>query len=396
MGTCAGVGMSHHRNPTVAGQEATEKALKQAGIHHPDFVLLFAAVGYNQQVVVDTVRQETGNAPLFGCSGAGIIAIDEADESNFSVGVMVIQSDELHFSHGVATGLKQDPDRVGREVGKEIEAQQQPDTLAMILLADGITFNFDRFITALETIFHPTQFLPIFGGAAGGNLAMQHTYQYCNDQVITDGVVWALLSGKGKVAWALNHGCIPIGCERKVTRCEANVIYEIDHQPVLEVLKEYLLAEEIDGNWQKVVNSLCLGFKAPGHLQNYDEYLIRFMLTKDEATGAITLPSEVTVGTSIWMTRRDYEKIAKGVTTIAQEIKDQIGNCIPKFVLQFDCTGRGKSAFRDQQKLQLLQTLQQSVGTEIPWLGFYTYGEIGPVSGHNCFHNYTAVLMTVY
>jgi hypothetical protein len=396
MKTWVGVGISHHRNPKVAGQEAAIKALKQAGIHAPDFVFLFASVGYDQQIVLDTVRQETNHAPLVGCSGAGVIAIDEADESNFSVGVMVFQSDELRFCHGVATGLKQDAALVGGAVGKAIQAQRQPDTLAMFLLADGITFNFDRFIAELNTYLDPAQFLPIFGGAAGGNLVLHHTYQYCDSQVVSNGVVWALLSGKGKLAWALNHGCIPIGCERKVTRCDGNTLYEIDNQPVLEVLKEYLLPEEINDNWQKVVNNLCLGFKAPGHLQSYDEYLIRFMITKDEGTGAITLPCEVTAGTSIWMTRRDYEKIAHGISTIAQEIKDQIGDQAPKFVLQFDCTGRGKSAFREQQKMQLLHQLQQSVGAAIPWLGFYTYGEIGPVSGHNCFHNYTAVLMAVY
>ncbi len=27
--------------------------------------------------------------------------------------------------------------------------------------------------------------------------------------------------------------------------------------------------------------------------------------------------------------------------------------------------------------------------------GFYTYGEIGPVGEHNCYHNYTAVILAL-
>ena len=66
------------------------------------------------------------------------------------------------------------------------------------------------------------------------------TYQYCDDEVISDGISYALLSGEARTAWAISHGCIPIGGERIVTRSKGNVIYEIDGKPATEVLKEYL------------------------------------------------------------------------------------------------------------------------------------------------------------
>ena len=51
--------------------------------------------------------------------------------------------------------------------------------------------------------------------------------------------------------------------------------------------------------------------------------------------------------------------------------------------------------FRDQEKLQILRRFRQAVGPDIPWAGFYTSGEIGPVSKHNCYHNYTAVVLAL-
>jgi small ligand-binding sensory domain FIST len=65
-------------------------------------------------------------------------------------------------------------------------------------------------------------------------------------------------------------------------------------------------------------------------------------------------------------------------------------------VFQLDCAGRGKVFLREGQKLQLLETLRARIGPDVPWLGFYTFGEIAPVGEHNCFHNYTVVLTTIY
>ena len=395
MGTNAGVGMSHHRNPKVAGREAAERALATAGIDRPDFVFMFASVGYEQRALLDAVRVATGGAPLAGGSGGGVIAGVEADESNFSVAVMTISSDELYFKNAIASGLKADSEAAGRTIAQNLACEVQPDTLGLIMLGDGLTLNFDRFAAGLKSELQLDRHLPLFGGTSADNMEFKQTYQYCDDQITSDGVACVLLSGSARLAWAVNHGCLPIGGERKVTRCSGNVIYEIDGMPVLDVLKEYLVGDEID-NWSKAVLSLCMAFKAPEQIKGYDDYLIRFMPTKDDKAGSITIPTEVEEGTSIWMSRRDHEKISAGVERIGEEIKSTLGNSAAKMVFQFDCIGRGKAVFRDQQKSQILEKLQQKIGPTVPWIGLYTYGEIGPIGGHDYFHNYTAVVLAVY
>ena len=81
---------------------------------------------------------------------------------------------------------------------------------------------------------------------------------------------------------------------------------------------------------------------------------------------------------------------------MAEEITTQLGDNPPRLVFQFDCAGRGKAFLREQQKLGLLETLQGRIGPDVPWLGFYTFGEIAPVGEHNYFHNYTVVLAVIY
>ena len=69
MATRAGVGISRHHNPSIAGREAAEQALENAGIVNPDFVFMFGSMGYDQRTLLRAVRESTGGAPLSGCSG---------------------------------------------------------------------------------------------------------------------------------------------------------------------------------------------------------------------------------------------------------------------------------------------------------------------------------------
>ncbi len=80
---------------------------------------------------------------------------------------------------------------------------------------------------------------------------------------------------------------------------------------------------------------------------------------------------------------------------MAAQIKEQLEGDQPKLVLQFECATRGKMMFREQEKLQILKHLRQSVGPDVPWAGFYTAGEIGPVEEHNLRHLYTSVVLAV-
>src|SRR5215213_9407914 len=120
MSTKAGVGMSRHHNPNVAGREAAEQALQKAGISKADFVFVFGSIGYDQHSLVQAVRETTGSAPLTGCSAEGTIDGDDADESGFSVVVTAISSDEIKWTNGFAAGLESDPRAVGKRVAKDL------------------------------------------------------------------------------------------------------------------------------------------------------------------------------------------------------------------------------------------------------------------------------------
>ena len=398
MVTKAGVGMSRHHNPSVAGREAAEQALQKAGVAKPDFVFMFGSIGYDQRSLVRAVREITGGAPLTGCSAEGTINGDDADESNFSVVVTAISSDELHWMNGLAAGLRADPRDAGKRVAQDLLPHLSAETIGLFVFPDGVSLSLEHFFAGLEGTLSSERFLPMWGGGAGNNYIFgEPTYQYCDDEVVSDGVSYALLSGRARASWALSHSLIPIGGERKVTRSQGNVIYEIDGKPATEVLNEYLpegaLADERD--WSRYAYSLALTSKAPSYMKD-EEYIVRGVPQLNLTDGSVTVQTEVTEGTSVWFSSRDKEKITAGLDRMAAQIKEQLGGAQPKLVFQFECSTRGKLMFREQEKLQLLKRLRQSVNPDVPWAGFYTEGrELGPVEKHNDPHLLTSVVLAL-
>jgi hypothetical protein len=398
MTTKAGVGMSRHHNPNVAGREAAEQALEKAGVEKPAFVFMFASIGYDQHSVLRAVREASGGAPLTGCSVEGTIDGDDADESNFSVVVTVISSEELRWHNGLATELSADSCALGKRVAKDLLPHLSADTIGLFVFPDGLTYDIDNFFAGLEGDLPGDRFLPIWGGGAGNNLNLgKPTYQYFDDEVVSDGISYALLSGEARPAWAIGHSLIPIGGERIVTRSEGNVIYEIDGKPAVEVLKEYLPEDTLlteDQDWLRYAISLALSFKAPSYMKD-EEYIVRGVPELSLTDGSFTVQTEVEEGTSIWFSSRDKEKITTGFDRMAARIKEQLDGAQPELVFQFECVTRGKLMFREQEKLQLLKRFRQSVGPDVPWVGFYTIGEIAPVEEHNGINRFASIILAL-
>src|SRR5215216_2411237 len=165
----AGVGMSQHHNPNVAGREAAEQALQKVGVSKPDFVFMFASIGYDQPSLVRAVREITGGAPLAGCSAEGTINGNDFDESNFSVVVTAISSEELQWTNGLATGLYAEPHAVGQRVAQDLLPHLSADTIGLFVFPDGQILSLHNFFAGLEGNLPSERFLPLWGGGAGNN-----------------------------------------------------------------------------------------------------------------------------------------------------------------------------------------------------------------------------------
>jgi hypothetical protein len=404
MATKAGVGESKELDPFHAGAQAAREALTRAGIDKCDFVLMFASADYDQKELLKGVRSVTGNAPLSGCSGEGIITQrGPTGEGSFTqsglvkgqhiAGVMVFSSDTINFFNCYSQGLKENSQKAGEEIGKAIKEIHGKKPLALLMFPDGLTVNMKALFRGIDSVVEkPTVFS---GGAAADNLTYTQTYQYHNDQVLVNSVSCVLLFGKADIQIGVSHGCLPIGLDKTVTKAERNKINEIDGKPAWDFFRQYL-DEDLQEFTPEIASSLSLGEKLPDTLATeYDKYIIWIPLGKDP-DGSLSISTEIAPGTKVRITRRDPEKISVGAKNLAQRLKAKCGNRQPVAVLHFDCAARGKMIFGEDAKEKGIDVMQDVFGKNIPWLGFYTYGEIAPIGGHNYPHTCTAVLFVIY
>lgn len=388
-----GVGTSHHKHAKTAVSDAVKMAKDNSGIEDVSFAFVFSTVGYVQEQLVASLKEELNDAPFCGCSGVGVIGPNFTNEDNFALSVMLFSGDKISFHTKCFEDLKDHDEEVGGQIANWTN-QFENNSKAIFLFPEGLTCNYDALIRGFEG--HSSKNLPLFGGFSGDNFLMRQTYQYCNGKVYSNSIVATVLTGDVNLAWGVTHGCSPIGEVRTITKVDKNIIYEIDNKPVLDVLKEYLTEQDID-NWRSTVANICLGFKANNEMKDsYDEFIIRFMPSKDDDMGSVTIPTEVEEGSEVWMTRRDQERIENGVEKIIEDISKKSEGKKPIAVFHFDCAGRGKMVMSTEKKENIIKNLQNNIKGKDVWSGFYTFGEMAPVNGKNCFHNYTAVILALY
>lgn len=390
MSTQARVTSSRVRDGFDAGLAAAAE-LREALGTVPDIVLAFASEPYDQAGLLRGVRTALPGVPISGGSGEGVIHKGGSFETDYCVGLLGVSSDTMRFRPFLLEEYASDSIAAGDELADLVDAEG--DVFGILLFPDGLQGHCDRFLARLDERLGPTPL--VLGGTAGDAMRMERTWQYRDDRAVTGAVSGVLLQGRGSLEWAVSHGCTPIGLERTVTDGGDGWIREIDGQQAWSVFKEYLDGDPRTLNFEGIIH-LCVGLPLTGEsAREYGDYRIITPMRLDEETGSLFFPGGgVETGDRIRLTRRDQAAIMNSASDCARRVSAHPGD--PAFVLQFDCAGRGRALFGNATDEAVVRPLQAEFAETVPWLGFHTYGEIAPVAGERCYHNYTVVLAGVF
>ncbi len=350
----------------------------------PDLLLVFATAGHDQAELLRGIREVTGDCPLAGCTGAGVITQTGSDEGSRAVAILAVAGDAVSFHTLSFEGLSQNLDAAAEGLA---DAITRHSPRLVLLFPDGLTASITDLIRRLEARVSPLP--PLFGGAAGEMLGLDRTFQYHGDRVLSDGAVAVLASGAVDAEIVVTHGCSSLGISHVVTRAEGGTVHELDGRPAWEVLKEYLDGDP-KGLDADSVPYLCLATSVGS------ESVVRVPLGLDEATGALFFPGELQQGERVYVAHRDMDGVVAGAMRAAEAVRRRRPGRRPWLVLQADCAGRGQLLFGDQVTPRLIHPVQEVLGRDVPWLGFHSYGEIAPVGGRSCYHNYTMALCAFY
>ena len=176
-----------------------------------------------------------------------------------------------------------------------------------------------------------------------------------------------------------------------MTRSTQNTLYEIDHHPALQIYKHYV------GDQCKHSRDFSIYFPMAVWPQDNTHYVVRTIFNVDEETQSMNFASDIPEGSKIQFMYGNTDSLVEGAETAIQTILHQLKTPDqPLLSLAFSCVGR-KLMMEDETDQEL--TVMLDCLPKDSWqLGFYSYGELGPIADQAQYslHNETMTLMVIY
>lgn len=331
------------------------------------------------------LRAALPSAQLIGCSTAGeIFGTKVSDES---LTVAIVRFERVTLRTAAATVQKPgDSFGAGLQLGR---ALADPALRGVFLLSngDGIGVNGSDLVNGINEIVGGRA--TVTGGLAGDGSRFQKTW-VLRDGIPTQGAVAAvgLYGDSLRLGHGSKGGWDSFGPERTVTRSAANVLYELDGRPALQLYKEYL-------------GDRALGLPATGLLfplalranQGSEKRLVRTILAVDEAAQSLTFAGDIPQGVLAQLMRANFDRLVEGASDAALATRASDGDG-PVLSIAISCVGR--RLVLGERVEEETEAVLDALPATTRQIGFYSYGEISPYSDGTCdLHNQTMTLTTI-
>ncbi len=215
-----------------------------------------------------------------------------------------------------------------------------------------------------------------------GGLSSSRGYHFQLANALCEGSLSGVLLDDGiPVFTGLTQGCTPIGPVRTITRCEGNLLLQLDGRPALDVLREDV-GELLAHNLHRLGGYIFVGF--PVHGTDTGDYLVRNLISLDVEQGIVGVGEHLEEGRTLMFCRRDAESAAADLRRMVRRLHERLP-APARGGLYFSCVGRGQHMFGEAGRE--LRYLGEELG-DVPVAGFYANGEIAG----DRLYGYTGVL----
>jgi small ligand-binding sensory domain FIST len=388
----AGVGISGNLNASEAAGEASIQAMENGELTRADWALVFCTFPHREKYkhILRTVCDITRTTNIIGCSGIGVLINSAEIEAQAGICVLAASSDSIEtssFMFGDPTDRGFD---TGVKIGKRLKPIESENAL-LALLADPFKFDPELLFSGIES---EVGYIPIVGATASENPYINETSVFSGYNVSQRSVSGIMLKGEFNYSIGITQGCQPVGSPFLITRCENNIIIELDNKPAYEVLKRHVPRTILE-NPNDLIRTLFVGFSPDSEKREITgrDYLIRNLIGINPQRGIIGVAQDVRDGQAIVFAIRNPEMAREDLKQMLERIESSSDQKKPfKFGLYFNCCARGSSLY-GQKGIDTAYIGHYLGG--VPIIGFFGNSEFGSLHGQNHLFTYTGVLALI-
>jgi small ligand-binding sensory domain FIST len=219
----------------------------------------------------------------------------------------------------------------------------------------------------------------LVGGLASAddhNYPLQIAGELCGD-----GLSGVLLSSEVPVISGLTQGCTPLGPKHTITRCDRNILVNLDSRPALDVFREDI-GEVLSKDLSRVAGYIFAGLRVPG--SDTGDYLVRNLIGIDPGQKLLAIGDVLEEQATIMFCKRDGDSARQDMLRMLDDLGKRAKGGIRGGVY-YSCLGRGRHQFGENS--EELKMIRDELG-DFPLVGFFANGEIS----HKRLYGYTGVL----
>lgn len=346
----------------------------------PDLVLVFATPALMRtEAFFQQLKRAYPTAALAGCSTAGEITQGQVADNTAVITEVGFEDARCAVVSAPVGGIQQ-----SRAAGVALAQQIETEGLrAVIVLGPGVNVNGSAIVDGMASVLGSE--VAISGGLAADNADFVATATLTPDGVEADHICAIALYGAGL---SIRHGSFggweAFGPLRKVTRCDGNILYELDGKPALDLYKQYL------GEYASELPSSALLFPLEMVTAERQEAgIIRTILGIDEASGSLILAGDIDPQGYLRLMHTTIDGLIDGAEHAASHIGEADHT---RLAILVSCVGR-KLVMGDEVSEEV-EAVNAILGPQTLATGFYSYGEISPGAevGQCHLHNQTMTL----
>lgn len=354
---------------------------------YPDVFFLFVSHSFpGISIFLDQLKEKFKNAIYLGCSTSGEITGDEVLDATISLTAIKFEKTkvkifDIDFNSYEIEGNSY---KAGCSISDNISSK---DLQHIFIFSDSVIGNGTQLFNGINSKLDKN--VGITGGIAGGNNGANIPFVIHDGKVKTHKIIALGLYGSDlKIGIGCRGGWDSFGIERKVTKSEDNIIYELDGQPALDIYKSFL------GDKAKDLPNSSLTFPLSIRNKNNKTPVVRAVVDINEEDRSLIFIGKILEESYVRGMKANIDRLINGAEEAAVICKKSTNNQ-QELALIVSCTGR--RLVMKQLVDEEVEAVNEVLGNDIYITGFYSHGEISPFNKLSpcVLHNQTFSLTTI-